>query len=45
MLELKIVTDFASAHTLRKYPSDLAGLHDHNWQVEGTLCSIVLSEQ
>jgi len=45
MLELKIVTDFASAHTLRKYPGDFARLDGHNWKVEVSACSIVLLEQ
>ncbi len=34
MFVLKIVTDFASAHSLRNYPGDCARLHGHNWQVE-----------
>ena len=39
MFELKIVTDFASAHSLRNYPGDCVRLHDHNWQVEVSVCS------
>ncbi|AHK78343.1 6-pyruvoyl tetrahydrobiopterin synthase [Ectothiorhodospira haloalkaliphila] len=31
---LKVLTDFASAHTLRDYPGDCARLHGHNWKVE-----------
>ncbi|MGD8568813.1 MAG: 6-carboxytetrahydropterin synthase QueD [Gammaproteobacteria bacterium] len=31
---LKIVTDFASAHTLRDYPGACSRLHGHNWKVE-----------
>ena len=31
---LKIVTDFASAHTLRNYPGACSRLHGHNWKVE-----------
>ena len=31
---LKILTDFASAHTLRDYPGACARMHDHNWKVE-----------
>ncbi|VAW79466.1 6-carboxy-5,6,7,8-tetrahydropterin synthase [hydrothermal vent metagenome] len=31
---LKILTDFASAHTLRDYPGACARLHGHNWKVE-----------
>lgn len=32
--DLKIVTDFASAHTLREYPGACSRLHGHNWKVE-----------
>ena len=32
--DLKIVTDFASAHTLRDYPGACSRLHGHNWKVE-----------
>lgn len=31
---LKIVTDFASAHTLRDYPGACSRMHGHNWKVE-----------
>ena len=31
---LKIITDFASAHTLRDYPGDCSRMHGHNWKVE-----------
>jgi 6-pyruvoyltetrahydropterin/6-carboxytetrahydropterin synthase len=34
MYTLKIVTDFASAHTLRDYPGACARMHGHNWKVE-----------
>ena len=44
MFVLKIVTDFASAHSLRDYPGDCARLHGHNWQVEVMVCSQVLNE-
>jgi len=44
MFVLKIVTDFASAHSLRDYPGDCARLHGHNWQVEVMVCSQVLNK-
>jgi len=44
MFVLKIVTDFASAHSLRDYPGDCARLHGHNWQVEVMVYSQVLNE-
>ncbi|OGT20161.1 MAG: 6-carboxytetrahydropterin synthase QueD [Gammaproteobacteria bacterium RBG_16_57_12] len=31
---LKVITDFASAHTLRNYPGACARMHGHNWKVE-----------
>jgi 6-pyruvoyltetrahydropterin/6-carboxytetrahydropterin synthase len=31
---LKIITDFASAHTLSDYPGACARMHGHNWKVE-----------
>lgn len=31
---LKVLTEFASAHTLREYPGACARLHGHNWKVE-----------
>jgi len=32
--KLKIVTDFAAAHTLRDYPGNCSRMHGHNWKVE-----------
>lgn len=31
---LKILTEFASAHTLREYPGACSRMHGHNWKVE-----------
>jgi 6-pyruvoyltetrahydropterin/6-carboxytetrahydropterin synthase len=31
---LKVVTDFAAAHSLRDYPGECRRLHGHNWKVE-----------
>ncbi len=31
---LKVVSDFAAAHSLRDYPGDCRKLHGHNWKVE-----------
>ena len=44
MFVLKIVTDFASAHSLRDYPGDCSRLHGHNWQVEVMVSSQVLDD-
>ena len=44
MFVLKIVTDFASAHSLRNYPGDCSRLHGHNWGVKVSVCSEVLND-
>lgn len=31
---LKVVSDFASAHTLRGYPGACSRMHGHNWKLE-----------
>jgi len=31
---LKVVTEFASAHTLRNYPGACSRMHGHNWKLE-----------
>jgi 6-pyruvoyltetrahydropterin/6-carboxytetrahydropterin synthase len=31
---LKVVSDFAAAHSLRNYPGDCSRLHGHNWRLE-----------
>ena len=32
--QLKVVTEFASAHTLKGYPGACSRMHGHNWKVE-----------
>ena len=44
MFVLKIVTDFASAHSLRNYPGDCSRLHGHNWQMGVSVCFKVLDD-
>jgi len=41
---LKIVSDFASAHTLRDYPGACARMHGHNWKVEVEVLASQLDE-
>jgi 6-pyruvoyltetrahydropterin/6-carboxytetrahydropterin synthase len=41
---LKILTDFASAHTLRDYPGACARMHGHNWKVEAEVEATQLDE-
>jgi 6-pyruvoyltetrahydropterin/6-carboxytetrahydropterin synthase len=44
LYNLKIVTDFASAHTLRDYPGACARMHGHNWKVELEVVASQLNE-
>lgn len=41
---LKIVTDFAAAHTLRNYPGACSRMHGHNWKVEVEVLATELDE-
>ena len=41
---LKILTDFASAHTLRDYPGACARMHGHNWKVEAEVIATELDD-
>jgi 6-pyruvoyltetrahydropterin/6-carboxytetrahydropterin synthase len=41
---LKILTDFASAHTLRDYPGDCNRMHGHNWKVEAEVTATRLDD-
>ncbi|MGB0722052.1 MAG: 6-carboxytetrahydropterin synthase QueD [Gammaproteobacteria bacterium] len=41
---LKIVTDFASAHTLRGYPGACSRMHGHNWKVEVEVIATTLDD-
>ena len=41
---LKILTDFAAAHTLRDYPGDCSKLHGHNWKVEAEVTATALNQ-
>lgn len=41
---LKVITDFASAHSLRGYPGECKRLHGHNWKVEVEVVASELDE-
>lgn len=41
---LKIVTDFAAAHTLRDYPGACNRMHGHNWKVEAEVVATELND-
>ena len=41
---LKVVLDFASAHSLRDYPGDCSRLHGHNWKLETEVTANELDE-
>ena len=34
MYEIKIVTTFSAAHSLRNYPGNCKNIHGHNWKIE-----------
>lgn len=34
MYEIKVITSFSSAHSLRDYPGDCKNIHGHNYKVE-----------
>lgn len=42
---LKILTDFASAHTLRGYPGECRRMHGHNWKLEVEISAQALDQQ
>jgi len=41
---LKILADFASAHTLRDYPGDCSRMHGHNWKLEVEVTATTLDD-
>ena len=41
---LRIVTDFAAAHSLRGYPGECSRLHGHNWKLEVEVLATALDE-
>jgi 6-pyruvoyltetrahydropterin/6-carboxytetrahydropterin synthase len=41
---LKVVLDFASAHSLRDYPGNCSRIHGHNWKLETEVSAAKLDE-
>jgi 6-pyruvoyltetrahydropterin/6-carboxytetrahydropterin synthase len=41
---LRVVTEFAAAHTLRGYPGSCGRLHGHNWKLEVEILARRLDE-
>jgi 6-pyruvoyltetrahydropterin/6-carboxytetrahydropterin synthase len=41
---LKVVTEFASAHTLRDYPGACSRMHGHNWKLELEVAATALDD-
>lgn len=41
---LKVVSDFAAAHSLRNYPGVCSRLHGHNWKIEVEVTATTLDE-
>ncbi len=44
MYSLNVISDFASAHTLRDYPGACSRMHGHNWKVEAEVEASQLDE-
>jgi len=41
---LKVIADFAAAHTLRDYPGACSRMHGHNWKVEAEVVASELND-
>lgn len=41
---LRVLTEFASAHTLRGYPGACSRMHGHNWKVETEVVATALDD-
>jgi len=41
---LRVVADFAAAHTLRNYPGACSRMHGHNWKIEAEVVAHELDE-
>ena len=41
---LKVVLDFASAHSLRDYPGQCSRMHGHNWKLETEVTATKLDQ-
>jgi 6-pyruvoyltetrahydropterin/6-carboxytetrahydropterin synthase len=41
---LKVLADFAAAHTLRDYPGACSRMHGHNWKVEAEVVATQLND-
>ena len=41
---LKVVSDFAAAHTLRGYPGACNRMHGHNWKIEAEATATQLND-
>ncbi|MHB1660537.1 MAG: 6-carboxytetrahydropterin synthase QueD [bacterium] len=44
MYDLKVISDFSSAHALRGYNGKCENIHGHNWQIELIVASDILNE-
>ena len=42
MYEIKILSTFSAAHSLRNYPGNCKNIHGHNWKVEVVMQSLNL---
>ncbi|PIQ88604.1 MAG: 6-carboxytetrahydropterin synthase QueD [Candidatus Omnitrophica bacterium CG11_big_fil_rev_8_21_14_0_20_42_13] len=44
MFEVKVISDFSAAHSLREYKGQCEELHGHNWKVEVSVSSLGLDK-
>ena len=44
MYNLKVESNFSSAHNLRQYKGKCESLHGHNWKIEATAESVTLDK-
>ncbi len=42
MYEIKILSTFSAAHSLRDYPGNCKNIHGHNWKIEVVMQSLSL---
>ena len=42
MYEIKVISTFSAAHSLRNYPGNCKNIHGHNWKIEVVMQSLNL---
>ncbi len=44
MYEIKVISTFSAAHSLRNYPGNCKNIHGHNWKIEVVMQSRSLDD-